>query len=148
MISAIACADNNWGIGHNGELLVRIPEDMKFFKEKTTNNIVVMGRKTWESIGEKPLPNRCNIIITSQYNGVHPYTGSTLDSNTTAIFMPIEAFYHWYDWLMKMGKDMYIIGGGRIYEELLHLCERVYVTRLDKVYQDADTYFPNIDVMP
>ena len=47
MISAIVCADNNWGIGRNNELLVRIPEDMNFFKEKTTNSVVVMGRKTW-----------------------------------------------------------------------------------------------------
>jgi dihydrofolate reductase len=148
MISAIVCADSNWGIGHNGDLLVRIPEDMKFFKEKTMNNVVVMGRKTWESIGEKPLSNRCNVVITSKYNGVHPYTDCILDTNTSVIFMPIEAFYHWHDWLAKIGNGMYIIGGGKIYEELLHLCDNIYITRLDNTYQDADTYFPNIDILP
>jgi dihydrofolate reductase len=147
MIAAIVCADNNFGIGYNGDLLTHIPADMKFFKDKTMNNIVVMGRKTWESIGEKPLPNRYNIIITSHYNGIHPYVDSTLDDNTRAIFMPIEAFYHWHDWLLKTGKDMYIIGGGQIYEKLLHLCEKIFITRLDKSYH-ADTYFPNIDILP
>ena len=148
MISAIVCADSNWGIGRNNELLVRIPEDIKFFKEKTTNGVVVMGRKTWESIGEKPLPNRCNVVITSKYNGLNTYTDCVLDTNTSVIFMTIDAFYHWYDWLAKIGNGMYIIGGGHIYYELLHLCDTVYITKLHNTYEDVDTYFPNIDILP
>ena len=66
MISAIAAVDKNWGIGFNGELLEHIPEDMKYFKELTTGNTVVMGRKTWDSLPKKPLPDRCNIIISRQ----------------------------------------------------------------------------------
>ena len=63
MISAIVAVDNNWGIGYNGKLLENIPNDLKHFKELTTNNIVVMGSKTWDSLPNKPLPNRFNIII-------------------------------------------------------------------------------------
>ena len=55
MISAIVCADKNWGIGYQGKLLAYIPEDMRFFKEKTTNNVVIMGRKTYDSLSAKPL---------------------------------------------------------------------------------------------
>ena len=66
MISTIVAVDNNWGIGFNGDLLEHIPEDLKYFKELTSGNIVVMGRKTWDSLPKKPLPNRFNIVITSK----------------------------------------------------------------------------------
>lgn len=58
MVAAIVAVDENWGIGRNGDLLVNIPEDKKFFKEKTSGSIVIMGRKTWDSLPKKPLPNR------------------------------------------------------------------------------------------
>ena len=64
MISAIVAVDNNWGIGYNGNLLEKIPEDMKYFKELTLDNWVVMGRKTWDSLPKKPLPNRQHLVIT------------------------------------------------------------------------------------
>ena len=66
MIKAIVAVDENWGIGYNGDLLEHVPEDLKRFKELTTNNIVVMGRKTWDSLPKKPLPNRLNIVVTSK----------------------------------------------------------------------------------
>ena len=66
MISAIVAVDNDWGIGYNGDLLEKIPEDLKYFKTLTTGNIVIMGRKTWDSLPKQPLPNRLNFIITSQ----------------------------------------------------------------------------------
>jgi dihydrofolate reductase len=65
MISAIVAVDNNWGIGYDGDLLEHIPEDLKYFKELTSNNWVVMGRKTWDSLPKKPLPNRQHLIITN-----------------------------------------------------------------------------------
>ena len=65
MIAAIAAIDKNWGIGYDGELLERIPEDMKYFRELTIDNYVLMGRKTWESIGEEPLPLRQNIVVST-----------------------------------------------------------------------------------
>ena len=64
MICAIAAVDENWGIGCNGQLLEDIPEDKAHLKELTNDNIVIMGRKTWDSLGRKPLPGRMNIIIT------------------------------------------------------------------------------------
>ena len=69
MISAIVAVDENWGIGYDGKLLEKIPEDLKHFKELTNNNVVVMGRKTWNSLPTNPLPNRTNIVITR--NPVH-----------------------------------------------------------------------------
>lgn len=65
MISAIVAVDTSWGIGFNGELLEHIPEDLKHFKELTTGNTVIMGRKTWDSLPQKPLPERCNIIVST-----------------------------------------------------------------------------------
>ena len=68
MISAIVAVDNSWGIGFNGDLLEHIPEDLKYFKELTSGHCVMMGRKTWDSLPKKPLPNRKNIILTTQTN--------------------------------------------------------------------------------
>lgn len=67
MISAIVAADEKWGIGKDGKLLVSIPEDLKRFKAITKHNVVVMGRKTWESLPNKPLPDRVNLVITNSY---------------------------------------------------------------------------------
>ena len=72
MISAIVAVDENYGIGYNNKLLCNLAEDLKHFKNLTTNNIVVMGRKTWDSLPKKPLPNRTNIVITNSVkdNGI------------------------------------------------------------------------------
>ena len=135
MISAIVAVDNNWGIGFNGNLLEHIPEDLKYFKALTDGNIVVMGRKTWNSLPKKPLPNRTNIVITSnpvyftEINGAYRQTleDTIKDMNS-----------------MK-DLDWFIIGGGQIYKELLPYCDRVYVTKIFKDYDQVDTYFPNLD---
>ena len=66
MISAIVAVDENFGIGFNGDLLEHIPEDLKRFKQLTTNKTIIMGRKTWESLPNKPLPDRLNIVVTSK----------------------------------------------------------------------------------
>ena len=133
MISAIVAVDNNWGIGFNGDLLEHSPEDLKYFQELTSGNVVVMGYKTWESLPKKPLPNRKNIIIT-----------------TKAISDPNASFwsYEFTEAFLKTRKDLnfFIIGGGQIYEKLLPLCDRVYVTKIFKDHDQVDTYFPNLDV--
>lgn len=133
MISAIVAVDNNWGIGYNGNLLETIPEDMKYFKELTTNNVVIMGRKTWDSLPKKPLPNRTNIVITSQKKG---------DENG-AKFMTLEDAMRYA--IVNRPTDVFIIGGGEIYKKLLPICNRVYVTEILKDHKDVDTYFPNLD---
>lgn len=136
MISAIVAVDNNWGIGYNGDLLETIPEDMKYFKELTTNNVVIMGRKTWDSLPKKPLPNRTNIVITSQKKG---------DENG-AKFMTLEDAMRYA--IVNRPTDVFIIGGGEIYKKLLPICNRVYITKILKNHKDIDTYFPNLDKNP
>ena len=137
MISAIVAVDKNWGIGYNGDLLARIPEDMKNFVHLTTGNIVVMGRKTWDSLPKKPLPNRANLIITKNpldYPIEKDCWFADLDSAIEIILNDITT-------------DAFIIGGGQIYEKLLPYCDRVYVTKIEKSYENVDTYFPNLDNM-
>lgn len=131
MIYAIVAADLNWGIGSDGQLLEHIPEDMKFFKEKTVGHPVIMGRKTWESLPKRPLTDRENIVISSTIEG-----GKSLEEIK--------------DWIYNLDEDedAYIIGGGQIYNALLHLCDKVYITRIYKAYSNVDTYFPDLDQDP
>ena len=135
-MNAIVMTDKNWGIGKNGGLLTHIPEDMKFFKEKTIGNIVVMGRKTFESLpNHQPLHHRLNIIISAnhEYKGDNVITLKSIDELLDYIY-----FHH--------RKDVYVMGGGSIYKELLKYCDSCYITKVDHEY-DADTFFPNIDEM-
>ena len=134
MISAIVAVDEDWGIGFNGELLEKIPEDLKYFKELTTGNTVVMGRKTWDSLPIKPLPNRGNFIISR---------GTPLLMENKAIRMNLDMIKD----TMETNKDenYFIIGGGQIYKELLPFCDRVYVTKIYTSHENVDTYFPNLD---
>ena len=137
MISAIVAVDKNWGIGYNGDLLEYIPEDMKHFKAVTAGHVVVMGSKTWDSLPKKPLPDRINIIISNK--------GNLLLENG-AIRLSLD------DLLLGIADfkdDVFVIGGGSIYEQLLPLCDRVYVTKIEKSYKNIDTYFPiNLDKDP
>ena len=133
MISAIVAVDNNWGIGFNGNLLEHIPEDLKYFKELTSGHCVMMGRKTWDSLPKKPLPNRKNYIISNSQPAI-------LGDNTIRFQMDDAITFLNYVW-----EDVFIIGGGVIYKELLPYCDRVYVTKIFKDYGQVDTYFPNLD---
>ena len=103
MIIAIVSVDEKYGIGKDGKLLVSHSEDMNFFKTMTTGNIVVMGRKTWDSLPKKPLPNRTNIIITS-----HPEKSDNIETT----FTTMEDFLDNLEYLNTGEKDIYIIGGG------------------------------------
>ena len=141
MISAIVAVNKNWGIGFNGELLEHIPEDMKYFKKLTTGNTVVMGRKTWDSLPKKPLPDRCNIIISRQ--GEHYEKNDGYNPSWT---MPLEKCI--ISMLNDDIDDYFIIGGGQIYEQLLPYFDRVYITKIEKNHDNVDTYFPNLDKMP
>ena len=135
MISAIVAVDANWGIGFNGELLERIPEDMKHFKELTMDNIVIMGRKTWDSL-PGVLRHRINIVISSKLwlDGSVAYTTSMEYVQDTLNQLRTGAAY--------CDKDIFIIGGGSIYEQLLPYCDRVYLTKIHKSHENIDTYFP------
>ena len=133
MISAIVAVDENWGIGYNGDLLEHIPEDLKYFKAITTGSTVIMGRKTWDSLPKKPLPGRLNIVITS----------TPRENEENVKFMTLEEAMAYA--IVCRPQNVFVIGGGTIYEELLPLCDRVYMTKINKSHENVDTYFPNLD---
>ena len=139
MISAIVCVDKNLGIGYQGNLLMSIPEDMRFFTEKTKHNVVIMGRKTYDSLPSKPLPYRTNIVVTSKIDKMR-----MVDENGT-VFVSMDFIKVFLSTLSPESPiDYYIIGGGQIYEELLPYCNKVYVTEINRKFENVDTYFPDL----
>lgn len=134
MIAAIAAIDERFGIGYDGQLLAHIPEDMRHFKELTSGNAVIMGRKTWDSLPQKPLPNRENIVITS-----HPHEAEQFD----VVFWNMEETL---EWLENTQKDVFIIGGSSIYEQFLPYCDTLYITLIHKQFELVDSWFPTIDL--
>lgn len=133
-MNLIAAVDNNWAIGFKNSLLVRIPEDQKWFRETTTGKAVIMGRKTLESFPNKaPLKNRTNIVITGDVN--YKVDGAIV---VHSIEEAIKAAKDFAD------EDIYVIGGESIYRQMLPYCNVAHITKIDYVYQ-ADAYFPNLD---
>jgi dihydrofolate reductase len=137
-IAIIVAMDANRGIGKNNDLMWHLPTDMKFFKEKTTENIVVMGRKNFESIPEKyrPLPNRENVILTRNKD---------FKAEGCLVFNSFDEVLKHYE--NEEDRTMFIIGGGEIYKEALKkdIVDEMYVTKINKSY-DADTFFPEINL--
>ena len=133
-MNLIAAVDRNWAIGKAGRELVNIPEDKKFFREETTGKVIVMGRKTFESLPRAmALAGRTNIVL-SENPGFAP-------KNTIVC----RSFEETKEELAKYPtEDIYIIGGGSIYKQFLPLCDTAHITKVDYKY-DADTYFPNLD---
>ena len=127
MISIIVATSKNRVIGNNNSLIWKLPADLKRFKQMTTDNTIVMGRKTYESIG-KPLPNRRNIIITRDTN--------YLVDNCEIVNSLEEA-------LMLCNNDCFIIGGGEIYKQSMNVADKIYLTLIHE-YFEGDTYFPEI----
>lgn len=127
MISIIVATSKNRVIGNNNSLIWKLPADLKRFKQITTGNTIVMGRKTYESIG-KPLPNRRNIIITRDTN--------YLVDNCEIVNSLEEA-------LMLCNNDCFIIGGGEIYKQSIDIADRIYLTLVQEDFE-GDTYFPEI----
>ena len=129
MISIIAAVSKNGVIGVDNKLPWDLPEDLKRFKEITTGSVVIMGRKTYESIG-KALPNRINIVVTRDKNFFVPgvLSANSLDSA-----------------LLKAGgnKDIFIIGGGEIYKQSMGFADKLYITEVD-MEVEGDTTFPTI----
>lgn len=131
MISLLVAHDINKVIGKDNELPWHIPEDLKYFKNKTVGKGIVMGRKTYESIG-RPLPKRENIIVTRQQNYEAPGT-----IVTHSLDKAIEL-------ASKIDQEIMIIGGAEIFRETLPVADRLYVTHIDKAFE-GDTYFPSYD---
>ncbi len=136
-MNIIAAVDKNWGIGYQNKLLNSIPEDMKFFRETTTGNVVVMGRRTLESFPHgRPLKNRVNIVLTSDHS--YQVEGAVILHSLDELQEKLADY---------PSEKIYVIGGGSIYSQLLPYCDVAYITYMDYTYQ-ADTYFPNLDEDP
>ena len=136
-MNAIVAADKNWAIGYQGELLISIPADHKFFRQETMGKVVVYGRKTLETFpGQRVLSGRTNIILSR--NPEFEAEGAVIVHSEKELMKELEQ----YD-----TKDVYIIGGASVYKLMLPHCDTVHVTRIDRVYQ-ADAYFPDLDQMP
>ena len=133
----ILSADRNWAIGKDNKLLVRIPADMKFFRETTTGKVVVMGRKTLESFPNGlPLKNRINIVLTA--NPSFQIKGAVMVHSKEELDLELKKYN---------SSDIYVIGGGSVYKMLLSECDTAHVTKINYAYE-ADTYFPNLDEDP
>lgn len=131
----IVAADEKWGIGKNGDLLTPLPEDMKFFREKTRDSVVILGRKTLESFPDgKPLKNRVNIVISRQKN--IPVDGIIKVSSVEEAAKEAKKYE---------GKNVFVIGGGTIYRQMLKYCDTAYITKIEKIFDDADTFIDNLD---
>ena len=128
MIKIIVAVSKNGVIGGNNSLIWSLPNDMKRFKKITTGGAVVMGRKTYESIG-RALPNRRNIIISRDNN---------LFIDQCEVVNSIE------EALMLTNNDCFIIGGGEIYKQALPITDVIYLTRIDEEFE-GDTYFPELN---
>lgn len=129
IISAVVVVDQNHGIGKNNQLLVYFPADLKRFKNITSGHSIIMGRKTFDSMG-KALPNRRNIVVTRQSDLTLPGAEITnsLDESLA---------------LCEGEKEVFIIGGAEIFRQALHKLDRIYLTKIHKSF-DADTFFPEI----
>ncbi len=136
-MNIIVAVDKNWSIGNQGQLLVSIPEDKKLFREETLGKVIVMGRKTLESLpGKQPLYGRTNIVLTR--NPGYKVKGALICHSVEEVLKELQKY---------RSEDCFIIGGQSIYEEFLPYCDTAHVTYIDYTYS-ADTHFPDLDQDP
>lgn len=133
MIALIVAYARNRVIGNKGLIPWTIPGEQRRFRELTTNQVIVMGRRTYEEIG-KPLPNRITIVVstTQNFDGENCYTANNLEE---AISLAMQNFGE---------KNIYISGGAKLYEEALSMVEKMYITEIDLIVE-GDTFFPEFD---
>ncbi len=130
----IVAVDENWGIGNKGGLLAHLPGDLKYFKEKTSGKVVIMGQNTLISFPKsKPLPNRTNIVL----------------SNDPSFSVEGAIVVRSLDEARKVASeyntdDVFVIGGASVYRQMLDDCDTAYITKVHKSFE-ADVFFPNLD---
>lgn len=133
-MNAIVVVDRNWAIGNEGKLLVHLPGDLKYYKEKTIGNVIVYGRKTLSTYpGGKPLPGRTNIVLTRDPNYVNE--GCIICHSREEVLDVIKAYDE---------DTVFVSGGAQIYELFFDDVDTFYVTKIDAAYP-ADRYFPDLD---
>ena len=134
MISIIVAISKNNVIGKDNKLLWNIPEDLKHFKEITLNSKIIMGRKTFESL-PGILPKRQHIILTKNKN----YNVNSKEVKIVYDFKTIISDFYDSD------EEVFIIGGGEIYNLFINYCKKLYLTKIDAIF-NGDTFFPNFDL--
>lgn len=133
-MNLIVAVDNNWAIGNKNELLIRIPNDHKHFREETTGKVVVLGRKTLETFPQgQPLKNRTNIILSTDKN--YKVKDALVVHSIEELLEELKKYND---------EDIYIIGGDSVYRQMLPYCNVAHITKIDHEYE-ADSYFPNLD---
>ena len=136
-MNLIVAVDSNWAIGNKNELLIRIPNDMKHFREETTGKVVVLGRKTLETFPQGlPLKNRTNIILSKDKN--YKVKDAIVVHSIKEL---LEELKNYPD------ENIYIIGGDSVYRQLLPYCDVAHVTKIEHAYE-ADAFFPDLDADP
>ena len=130
MIIGIVAVDRNGAIGKGGKLPWHYSADMKFFKETTTGNAVVMGRKTWLSL-KKPLPNRLNIVLSRQ-SEIEPQESVVVLRDVESVLSLAET----------LDSDLYVIGGEQVYQSFLPYIDKWIVTEVPLTIEDADAFVP------
>lgn len=134
----IFAVDRNWAIGLKGDMLTKISKDLKRFKELTSGNIIVMGRKTFESLpNQKPLPNRVNIVITKDKS--YKREGITVLNSIEELDSYILEINP------NQEKKVFLIGGGNLVSQLMDKVYEAYITKIDKAFSEYDTVIPNLD---
>ena len=131
MIALVVAMAENRVIGKENKLIWHLPADLKFFKNLTTGHPIIMGRKTFESIG-KPLPNRTNIVITRQAD--FTAEGCLVAHSLTEALMLAQ----------QLDSDIFVIGGAEIYKQAMFLADTIYLTEVHHTFE-GDTFFPEID---
>ena len=131
-ISIIVAADENNAIGKNKQMLWHLPYDLKNFKELTTGHAVIMGRRTFESLPSGALPNRKNVVLTS--------VPEAIVDNVFACSSLEEAIA-----LCSKEEEIFMIGGALVYKQALPMTDTLHFTRVHHVFEDADTFFPEIN---
>ena len=131
-ISIIVAVDQQMGIGFENKLLFWLPNDLKRFKALTTGNTIIMGRKTFESLPKGALPNRRNIVLS---------TNPSIVCSGAEVFNSLESALE----SCKTDEHVYIIGGETIYRQAIHMADELCITEIDDKASRVDAYFPNID---
>lgn len=135
-MNTIVSVDNNWGIGCNNDLLFHVPEDMRYFKEKTIGKIVVMGENTFYSLpNQKPLKDRTNIVLSDKKD--LQIEGVTICNSLEKLMELIKQFET---------DDVFVVGGQAVYELMLPYCQVAYVTHFN-AQAKADKHFPNLSAL-
>lgn len=132
VVSVIAAVAENFAIGKDQKLLCHLPNDMKRFKELTVGHTVIMGRHTFESLPKGALPQRRNIVITSM--------PEVMPGNVFPSVSPEAAMLS-----CATQDQVFVIGGSMVYDKMLPMADRLYLTFVHHAFEDADTYFPEID---